>query len=209
MDTPENIEELDQFQAEWARSGLQDPVLRMHCLHFWRAARRPTASPALETPVSLEGVQPAADPLLMPLPCAITIGKITHAEGSRLRSLVARMSLLYALASTSGPKAFRYDEEHPTDGLNAPGADMPFHELLERLLELSPEYPDYPLLQGTSVPLESPVDAEQVLSASREARRQAIDRIFGMWKNRTDIPLDGLAYQEMVRAEWDRTDPPA
>ncbi|MYM65404.1 hypothetical protein GTP45_00970 [Pseudoduganella sp. FT55W] len=36
----------------------------------------------------------------------------------------------------------------------------------------------------------------------RQKRLEAIDLIFGMWKNRTDIPQDGLAFQEELRAEW-------
>ncbi|WP_256080801.1 hypothetical protein [Massilia sp. YIM B04103] len=42
--------------------------------------------------------------------------------------------------------------------------------------------------------------AEQELE--RQKRLQAIDLIFGMWKGRTDIAQDGLAFQEELRAEW-------
>ncbi|NVD99572.1 hypothetical protein [Massilia sp. BJB1822] len=43
------------------------------------------------------------------------------------------------------------------------------------------------------------VVAEQELE--RQKRLQAIDLIFGMWKGRTDITQDGLAFQEELRAE--------
>lgn len=32
-------------------------------------------------------------------------------------------------------------------------------------------------------------------------RRAGMEEAFGLWKGRTDI-TDGLAYQEMLRAEW-------
>lgn len=37
--------------------------------------------------------------------------------------------------------------------------------------------------------------------AARLRRREAAMRILGTWKGRTDIPLDGLEYQELMRAE--------
>lgn len=36
----------------------------------------------------------------------------------------------------------------------------------------------------------------------RQKRLQAIDLIFGMWKERDDVPKDGLAFQQEIRAEW-------
>lgn len=37
----------------------------------------------------------------------------------------------------------------------------------------------------------------------RRARRAAaLAKAAGMWKDRTDIPKDGLEYQRMMREEW-------
>lgn len=35
----------------------------------------------------------------------------------------------------------------------------------------------------------------------RQRRIAAINKIFGLWKNRSDTPKDGLQYQEESRAE--------
>lgn len=37
--------------------------------------------------------------------------------------------------------------------------------------------------------------------AERAADKAAIDAVFGMWKDRG---MDGLEYQQVLRAEWDR-----
>jgi predicted transcriptional regulator len=37
----------------------------------------------------------------------------------------------------------------------------------------------------------------------RDSSGDAIDRAFGVWRNREDVG-DGLAYQERLRREWDR-----
>ncbi|MGV7208324.1 hypothetical protein ACLB1G_10775 [Oxalobacteraceae bacterium A2-2] len=36
---------------------------------------------------------------------------------------------------------------------------------------------------------------------ARRRRRQAAMLTFGAWKGRTDIPLDGVEYQELMRSE--------
>ena len=40
------------------------------------------------------------------------------------------------------------------------------------------------------------------LEEERQKRLQAIDLIFGLWKDRPDAPKDGLALQEELRSEW-------
>ena len=35
----------------------------------------------------------------------------------------------------------------------------------------------------------------------KETRKDTLDELFGIWKDRN---IDGLAYQEMMRKEWDR-----
>lgn len=37
---------------------------------------------------------------------------------------------------------------------------------------------------------------------TRARRLGALKAVEGLWKDRTDIPKDGLAYQEEMRAEW-------
>jgi hypothetical protein len=46
-------------------------------------------------------VQPA-DPLDTPLPCDVTVGHGTHRRGTKLRSLVTRMKVLYEMAGLYG-----------------------------------------------------------------------------------------------------------
>lgn len=49
------------------------------------------------------------------------------------------------------------------------------------------------------------LNAKPLLSAAnaeRDERRAALDAIFGLWKERDDIPRDGLAYQLAMRNEW-------
>ena len=36
----------------------------------------------------------------------------------------------------------------------------------------------------------------------RRRRAEALQAVEGMWKSRTDIPLDGVEYQKQVRSEW-------
>ena len=42
---------------------------------------------------------------------------------------------------------------------------------------------------------------EAVRDLIAKKRQSGMDPAFGLWKGRTDI-TDGLAYQEMLRAEW-------
>jgi hypothetical protein len=44
------------------------------------------------------------------------------------------------------------------------------------------------------------------IEEQRQRRAEALKNTFGMWKDRTDIPKDGVEYQEQIRSEWDRTD---
>jgi hypothetical protein len=39
-------------------------------------------------------------------------------------------------------------------------------------------------------------------NANQEKRMQALDLVFGMWKDRDDVPKDGLAFQQEMRKEW-------
>jgi hypothetical protein len=36
----------------------------------------------------------------------------------------------------------------------------------------------------------------------RRRRAEALHVVEGMWKSRTDIPLDGVEYQKQIRSEW-------
>lgn len=36
----------------------------------------------------------------------------------------------------------------------------------------------------------------------RRRRSEALQAVEGMWKSRTDIPLDGVEYQEQIRSDW-------
>lgn len=36
----------------------------------------------------------------------------------------------------------------------------------------------------------------------RRRRVSALKAAEGLWKNRTDVPKDGIEYQEQLRAEW-------
>lgn len=42
----------------------------------------------------------------MPLPCDIKIGHVTHGKGTKLRTLVMRMRLLYDMAQAQKPAAW-------------------------------------------------------------------------------------------------------
>lgn len=39
-------------------------------------------------------------------------------------------------------------------------------------------------------------------STALEKRAAALKSVFGIWKDRQDVPEDGLAYQQGMRAEW-------
>ncbi|SFV17779.1 hypothetical protein [Pseudoduganella namucuonensis] len=44
--------------------------------------------------------------------------------------------------------------------------------------------------------------ATQLADPDRQRRLAVASKILGLWKDRTDIPKDGLEYQEEMRAEW-------
>lgn len=37
----------------------------------------------------------------------------------------------------------------------------------------------------------------------RERRRKAVELAFGLWKDRPGGPIDGVEYQNAIRAEWE------
>jgi|GEM_PF-3095065 len=44
-----------------------------------------------------------------------------------------------------------------------------------------------------------------ILNTQEERRRRravALKAAEGLWRDRTDVPKDGVAYQEQLRAEW-------
>lgn len=43
----------------------------------------------------------------------------------------------------------------------------------------------------------------QEYQAGRACRIAALQEIFGLWSKRTDIPKDGLQYQQLMREEWE------
>lgn len=62
---------------------------------------------------------------------------------------------------------------------------------------------DTPTMKSSKEPLKNEQGEKMTpLEADRQVRLQAIDLIFGIWKGRTDIPVDGLKYQQQVRIEW-------
>ena len=44
--------------------------------------------------------------------------------------------------------------------------------------------------------------APNTLAANRARRAAALKAAEGLWKDRTDIPKDGVEYQNQLRAEW-------
>ena len=40
------------------------------------------------------------------------------------------------------------------------------------------------------------------IEEQKRRRAEAVKAVEGMWKGRTDIPLDGVEYQEQIRNEW-------
>ena len=43
---------------------------------------------------------------------------------------------------------------------------------------------------------------EPVITASRQRLCAALAAAEGLWRDRKDIPKDGIEYQEQLRAEW-------
>lgn len=50
-----------------------------------------------------------------------------------------------------------------------------------------------------TVPIPRP---EGSLDEQRRRRAEALKKIEGLWKDRTDIPTDGVEYQKQIRSEW-------
>lgn len=40
------------------------------------------------------------------------------------------------------------------------------------------------------------------LEEQHRRRKEAVKRAEGLWKDRTDIPKDGVEYQDKLRSEW-------
>lgn len=55
---------------------------------------------------------------------------------------------------------------------------------------------------ATGEPDEAVQRPEEALAQARARRLAALKAAEGMWKDRTDIPLDGIKAQEQLRAEW-------
>lgn len=45
---------------------------------------------------------------------------------------------------------------------------------------------------------------EQEQEERRQKRLEVLKKTCGLWKDRTDVPKDGLEYQRMMREEWER-----
>lgn len=50
-----------------------------------------------------------------------------------------------------------------------------------------------------TVPIRRPAGT---LEEQKRRRGEALKALEGMWKGRTDIPLDGVEYQKQIRGEW-------
>ena len=53
--------------------------------------------------------------------------------------------------------------------------------------------------QPVSVPVMRP---SGTIEEQQRRRAEALRAAEGMWKGRTDIPLDGVEYQQQIRSEW-------
>ena len=84
-----------------------------------------------------------ADPLDWPLPCDVKVGPGTIRKGVALRSLVARTQYLHDVLRSQQGKAYQYDIEHPSDGLNvaapAPDTGTPTAGAVAELLDAARE----------------------------------------------------------------------
>lgn len=65
----------------------------------------------------------ASDPLDWPIPCDLVDGAVTLKKGVALRTVLARMKYLSGSLRANMGKAYQYDVEHPSDGLNASPAE--------------------------------------------------------------------------------------
>lgn len=50
-----------------------------------------------------------------------------------------------------------------------------------------------------TVPVRRPAGT---LEEQQRRREEAVKRAEGLWKDRTDIPKDGVEYQNKIRSEW-------
>jgi hypothetical protein len=55
---------------------------------------------------------------------------------------------------------------------------------------------------GTADITGSPEPVETTQAARRQRLRVALVAAEGLWKDRKDIPKDGVEYQERLRTEW-------
>lgn len=53
--------------------------------------------------------------------------------------------------------------------------------------------------EAITVPILRPAGT---LDEQRRRRAEALKAAEGIWKNRADMPRDGVAYQEQLRDEW-------
>lgn len=67
---------------------------------------RPYSVPLYTAPVPAAGMQ-GDDPMDWPLPCDVTVGHGTHKKGAPLRSLVARMNVLFNMSRNGMPDSGR------------------------------------------------------------------------------------------------------
>ncbi|WP_343731235.1 hypothetical protein [Duganella sp.] len=58
-------------------------------------------------------------------------------------------------------------------------------------------------IQNAQAEIESAV-AAQIKEQKRERRRKAVNLIAGLWKDREGGPIDGVEYQDKMRASWTR-----
>lgn len=69
-------------------------------------------------------------------------------------------------------------------------------EQWERLMEPLKDIADQ---TSTTLPLEASAAS---LEERRRRRKAALKAAEGLWKDRTDIPKDGVEYQKQLRDEW-------
>lgn len=69
-----------------------------------------------------------------------------------------------------------------------------------RKLSKGKKAPDQTKVQALPAGMEEVESAAELLS-DHEERLQALKLMFGAWKGRTDIPNDGLVFQEELRSE--------
>ena len=68
----------------------------------WIDAHKRSWRPLYAAPVAAAPADPV-DPMDWPLPCDVKVGHGAHAKGTKLRSLVRRMQVLYDMAQAAAP----------------------------------------------------------------------------------------------------------